>query len=496
MAVSLQLDYSLDSSGFFTADRRTLLENTLNAVASRLDDTLTAVPSYTYGVSTSNGSRQVTTSVPANTIKIYPFGDALTGSTVGQGYGIWTVSDNNAMRGQQANDYAPDVGFIQFDDDGSTDWYFGSSTSGLTSNLTDFVSVARHELLHVLGFTSGQPTFDRYLQNSKFVGPNAEAAFHNSPVPMDDSHVASSVTSVMNASSLDGTREDLRDLEWGILKDIGWSVRDAGSNNNLGPYPLYLDFGAAGLWSWSVESDYRQISTSDPEGMAVTNDGTLFVDFGASGVWRWNQGPGFQLISAANPEGMTAGMSGSLFIDFGPYGLWYWRSGVMSQLSAADPEGIVASPDSSLFVDFGPYGLWRWTSGGGLQQVNGANPEGIAIARNGSNYDGSVYLDYGRFGLWRWSAISGLQQLSAADPEGMTAAPDGSLAIDFGAFGLWRWSAPGGFQRLNTANADKVVAGSDGWLYIDFGPSGLWRWNAVGGYQKLHPNNVQDLATA
>ena len=141
MAVSLQLDYSLDSSGFFTADRRTLLENTLNAIASRLDDTLTAVSSYTYGVSTSNGSRQVTTSVPANTIKIYPFGDALTGSTVGEGSGVWTVSNNNAMRGQQANDYAPDVGFIQFDNDGSTDWYFGSSPSGLTSDRTDFVSV-------------------------------------------------------------------------------------------------------------------------------------------------------------------------------------------------------------------------------------------------------------------------------------------------------------------------------------------------------------------
>ena len=495
MAVSLQLDYSLDASGFFTADRRTLLENTLNAIASRLDDTLTAVSSYTYGVSTSNGSRQVTTSVPANTIKIYPFGDALTGSTVGEGSGVWTVSDNNAMRGQQANDYAPDVGFIQFDDDGSTDWYFGSSTSGLTSDRTDFVSVARSRVsprprvrFRPADLRSLPPEFDvRRSQRRGGVSQFSRA----------DGRFArrEQVTSVMNASSLDGTREDLRDLEWGILKDIGWNVRDAAPIDDSGPHRVYLDFGPAGLWTWSVESAYQQISTSDPEGMAVTNDGTLFVDFGANGLWRWSQGPGFQLISAANPEGIEAGMGASLFIDFGPYGLWYWRSGVMNQLSAANPEGIASAARllavrrlralRAVAVD-----LRRWASAGERSEP-------------GRDRDRAERLELRRLGV---SRLRPVRPVALECDRRHTATDRGrSRRDDRRARRLARHRlrglrplalvGSGGLQQLNTANPDKVVAGSDGWLYIDFGPSGLWRWNAVGGYQKLHPNNVQNLAT-
>jgi hypothetical protein len=224
LAVNLQFDYSLDSSGFFTADRRTLLQNTLNAIASRLNDTLAAVSSYTYSITTSSGDRSVTTSVAANTIKLYVFGDSLSGMTAGIGGGNWFVTDNNSMRGQGPNDYAPNIGHIRFDNDGSTNWYFGSTTSGLTSAQTDFVSIARHEFLHVLGFSQGQPTFDRFIQNGTFVGPNAKAAFNNIPVPMNGSHVANSIDSVMNSSTLNGTRKDLRDLEWGMLKDLGWSV--------------------------------------------------------------------------------------------------------------------------------------------------------------------------------------------------------------------------------------------------------------------------------
>lgn len=224
LAVSLQFDYSLDSSGFFTADRRALLQDTLNSIASHLSDTLAAVSSFTYTVTTSSGDHDITTSVPADTIKLYILGDPLDGSTAGLGGANWLVSDNNAMRGQGANDFAPSIGHIRFDDDDSTNWFFGATTSGLTGSMTDFVSVARHEFLHVLGFAAGQPTFDRFLQNSTFVGPNAEAAFNDSPIPMNGSHVADSLDSVMNAATLNGTRKDLGNVEWAMLKDLGWSV--------------------------------------------------------------------------------------------------------------------------------------------------------------------------------------------------------------------------------------------------------------------------------
>jgi len=498
LSLGLFVDYSLDTSGFFTTERRTLLVNTLLTIINQFNDSLDAVPSRTYSISTSTGTKQVTTAVSADTIKIYAFGDALSGTSVGLGTASWTESGSQGlMRGQAANDFAPDVGFIQFDNDGSTNWFFGSSTTGLSGSQTDFVTVARHEMLHVLGFSTGQPTFDRYTVNSTFVGPTAEAANNNAPVPMNGSHVAASISSVMNAVTLNGTRQDLRPLEWGMLKDLGWNVQIATPAPDLGAHPLYLDFGASGLWAWSPSAGYVQLSPSDPQALAASPDGSVFVDFGAAGVQRWSQANGFQLINGSNPEGIAAGSDGSLFVDFGAYGIWRWTAaGGIVLLNASNPQSIVAAPDSSLFIDFGAYGIWRWSAGAGFVQIGTGDPQGLAVPPAGGSYDGSLFIDFGTGGLWRWSPKAGYQLINASNPEGMAAAADGSLAVDFGAFGLWRWTAAGGLQQLNTVNPEAMAFGSNGWLYIDFGPAGLWVWVPSGAYVKLHPGNVQGLATS
>ncbi|MEO6811806.1 MAG: pre-peptidase C-terminal domain-containing protein [Isosphaeraceae bacterium] len=225
--MQLQLDYSLDSSNFFTASRRDLLESTLTAVVSRLDDSLASVPSRTYSVPFGTGTRQVTTSVAANTLKLYVYGAPLGGSTAGRGGSYNSVVANNAMRGQGANDFAPNISYIQFDNDGSTNWFFGSTTTGLNSNKIDFVTVARHEFLHTLGFLANQPTFSRFVQNSTFAGSNAKAANRGNAVPLTPGgdHIAGGVGSVMNDTLTGGVRDDLRNLEWGILQDLGWSLK-------------------------------------------------------------------------------------------------------------------------------------------------------------------------------------------------------------------------------------------------------------------------------
>lgn len=225
LALALQVDYSLDSSGFFTPDRRTLLEQTLGAIVARLGDTLSAVQSASYTVPFGAASQQVTTGVAANSLKLYAYGAPLLGSTAGLGGSYWTSSDT--MRGQAANnDFAPDLSYIQFDNDGTTNWFFGSASAGLDGNEIDFVSVARHEFLHALGFLGAQPGLTRYLQGSTFAGPNALAARGGAGVPLtpDHGHIADSVPSIMNPVTLGGRREDLRDLEWAMLKDFGWSV--------------------------------------------------------------------------------------------------------------------------------------------------------------------------------------------------------------------------------------------------------------------------------
>ncbi|WP_422929576.1 hypothetical protein [Singulisphaera sp. PoT] len=236
LAVNLVIDYSLDKGNYFnTATKRDLLQNTLNAIVSRFGDTLAATPSITTSIpyGDSNTSQTVTTSTPANTLKIYAFGAPLSGGAVGTGGPVF--SSTAPYRGQGANDFAPDFSYIMFDNDGSTNWFYGATTSGLTSNQTDFVSVARHEFLHSIGLVE-QPTFTRLVANDQFTGPAAKAANGGQNVQLnaDGVHIAGN-NDVFSAVTLQGTRHDLTAVEYGMLDDIGWDVRPSAVANTSGP---------------------------------------------------------------------------------------------------------------------------------------------------------------------------------------------------------------------------------------------------------------------
>ena len=81
LSVQLQLDYSLDTSGFMTPSRQALLAGALDPIAAKLDNTLAAEPSVSInGWPSPSGPFNLTTSVPANTLKIYVFGAPLSGA--------------------------------------------------------------------------------------------------------------------------------------------------------------------------------------------------------------------------------------------------------------------------------------------------------------------------------------------------------------------------------------------------------------------------------
>ncbi|WP_165072878.1 pre-peptidase C-terminal domain-containing protein [Paludisphaera rhizosphaerae] len=774
MAVSLTFDYSLDSLGFFTADRRSALESTLNAIAARLGDSLAPVASASYTLDLAAGARTVTTSVPANVIKVYAYGDNLTGTgSVAQGGAYYSPGANDSMRGQGANDYAPDIAYMRFDASASSNWYIGSSLAGLGYSQIDFMTVARHEFLHSLGFLDSQPTFARYDQNNQFFGPYAEAANSGLPVPLDGSHVASSVTSIMNPVTILGTRSDLTNLEWGFLKDFGWTVLAAptlsapyfdrdfhlflggqgngqamttilpangvylmpidvlggdslrlqtldGSTSDLqgadgylklfdsagnllarnndsasggkedfsytftaggryyvgvsaaaqsdytfttpssaavsttgfllkatltgatadephdiasatssvtlagglydrtttlagvaadvfrldalagytyvistslptagglsgptvatiydaagrkvvgmsgassydrlswtaqasgtyyvrvartagasvvtlseslvdpgfstpdsgdgfsisgtrsvgGDYrltisataptpppnrnPLYVDYGSSGLWRWSESAGWRQLIAADPQDFVTAADGSVFVDFGGFGTWRWSESGGWQSLRSADPQQMAAASDGSVYFDYGSEGLWRWTAAAgFARVNAADPQGIATGPGGVVYVDYGQFGLWRWTAAAGMRQINAADPESMVAGT-----DGVLYIDYGKFGLWKWTEASGMSQINTADAQSMVAGPGGSLYVDLGSSGLWQYSA-GAFRQIIAADPEGVVAAADGWLYIDFGRFGVYRWAAYVGMQQINAADPQKLA--
>lgn len=246
--------------------------------------------------------------------------------------------------------------------------------------------------------------------------------------------------------------------------------------------PLYVDFGASGLWRYSDGGGYRQIHFASPESMSVGPDGYLYLDFGPSGLWRYSDGGGYQQLHVGNPESIEAASDGYLYVDFGPSGLWRWsQSQGYQQLHAGNPESISAGFDGYLYVDFGPSGLWRYSDGGGYERLHFGNPESIDAGP-----DGYLYVDFGNSGLWRWSSDDGYEQLHAGNAESISAGADGYLYVDFGPSGLWRWSQGYGYQQLHAGNPEAVNVSSDGYLYVDFGPSGLWRWSIADGYERLH----------
>ena len=121
--------------------------------------------------------------------------------------------------------------------------------------------------------------------------------------------------------------------------------------------PLFVDFGASGLWSWTANAGFIKLSGADPENLATGPAGDLFVDFGASGLWRWSKSGGFQQLNASNPQAITAGPAGELYVDFGGFGLWRWTApSGLRKLSGADPQAMVANPTGGLYLDFGGLG--------------------------------------------------------------------------------------------------------------------------------------------
>lgn len=189
-----------------------------------------------------------------------------------------------AKRGESSG-FAGWGGSISFDNDGSTSWFFNhlGTPSG---NITDFYSVALHELGHALGF--GVSTeWTTLVENSKFIGNKAENQYGGNAIPVaaspDQGHWNFGIQSVvygtvtgqetlMDPDIQNGTRKKVTALDAAALEDIGWS---------LGPPPALP----------AVNGDYN-------------NNG--IVDASDYAVWRKRLGQNVTLPNDTTPGTVTA----------------------------------------------------------------------------------------------------------------------------------------------------------------------------------------------
>lgn len=259
LSVSFTFDYSLDVNHFFdTQAKKDLLQEAGQLLASRLGDRLAAITPggiNTWSAVVDDPATGLSDpipnlSIPADTILVYVGGRSMaTGGasavddTVGEGgpagftaTGSQAWVDTVQGRGQPGalapdnaqTDFSPAVGSITFDTGAS--WYLGTSASGLGNTQTDFLSVALHELGHVLGIGTAHSWVNRIAPDGTFAGAAAEAAF-GGPVPLDAAgeHWAAGTTSGGAEAAMDpvlrlGTRKLFTPLDWAGLQDVGWQV--------------------------------------------------------------------------------------------------------------------------------------------------------------------------------------------------------------------------------------------------------------------------------
>jgi hypothetical protein len=258
-AVDVVFDYSYDSVGFFTADKRAVLDQVAQVFSLNLTDTLTAIVSSgsnrydaeLYNPQDPFGStvRINDFSVAADELRVFvgsqAFASAQTLGVGGPGFASISGSAgfvNSAFsRGQagallgEPTDFASWGGTITF---GRTvNWYVDTDVRTLESftGLFDFYTVAMHEMAHVLGFGTADSWFTDVSGTHAYTGEQTVALNGGVAVALQgsDAHFASSVNGLADGVSQQtllapsinpGRRKYMTDLDWAALDDIGWEV--------------------------------------------------------------------------------------------------------------------------------------------------------------------------------------------------------------------------------------------------------------------------------
>jgi len=267
MAMTVQFDFSFDSSGLFAPGgiARNLLTTAGEYFSDLLTDSLSAISSagpnqFNAAVFNPGGTPNPCTSgnpaminlpgysVAADAVVIFVAGRGDLSSLGCGGPGGYSASGSSAFldlverRGQPAptegagaTEFAPWGGAIAFST--TANWYFDPdpATSEPFSG-SDFYSTALHELGHVLGLGTAAAWFN-LIQGGVF-GGSAVVAASGAPAPVttDGTHWRAGTQSTVNGQAQEaamdptlsnGTRKLMTTLDVAALDDIGWSVQDA-----------------------------------------------------------------------------------------------------------------------------------------------------------------------------------------------------------------------------------------------------------------------------
>jgi hypothetical protein len=318
-AVEIRIDYRFDTNGYFDPpERRESLEAAARFYSDLLQDRLLSIDpadfsSASWTVLAQNPQTGAIENIPNPTVDedvIIVFAGAreLGGNTRGvggvagfnaSGFSDWFSrirgrgnpgADVSQADADQATDFAPSFGFVSFDI--STNFNFSSSPD---PTRTDFLSVALHELGHVLGIGVAA-SWDNHISGQSFTGPASLFAAGGPPaVEADGGHFAQSLSSrpafgsfatahgllgsvLMRPSlnTLPGQLIVATDLDLAALVDIGWEVVPPVTviPAELGPGGTELQFPSSSFRHYRIE---RNTELDFPAATEATLSGNGFV---------------------------------------------------------------------------------------------------------------------------------------------------------------------------------------------------------------------------
>lgn len=267
-AIDIIFDYTYDTTNWFGDEQRYIMDQAAYAFESRLGgETFGSLIPSDYAGSSATGYLNASNPVggarinknfgtlladgstfgEANTIVIFPGAGAASGSTLawasgGIGYsGVLGDSYINYIDNTRdtSTNYDSVGGAISVNH--SYDWYFDTDLTDFdnTTNKYDFYSTMVHEIGHLMGFRDQSDAWDVLYDDATntWIGNEGKTANSGNPIPMDSaskshfnkslldsSHVVCKCHPVMDVSSGTNERASFSELDFAVLKDIGYSI--------------------------------------------------------------------------------------------------------------------------------------------------------------------------------------------------------------------------------------------------------------------------------
>jgi hypothetical protein len=230
---NIEFDYRFDTRGWFTPQRKAVLEAAARLWERIILDDFPNVPKgrRSNGVINPQTNRILTykTDKPIDDVRIFVASQNL-------GFGVLASAGpavTFAKRYTSAN-FEPWIGSMAFNP--TENWFFDrtpKSDFDLPPNQFDFLSTAAHEIGHVLGFLNRVDAFFYQTFGNNFAGANATALNGGVPLPLDPggtSHIADGYETIGSGEALmdpiqrPGKRTRPTVLDAAVMDDLGYRV--------------------------------------------------------------------------------------------------------------------------------------------------------------------------------------------------------------------------------------------------------------------------------